>query len=82
MMHEAPATPRRKSASSDELDYADANKYDDLEEAQALLAAENGEKTKKKAPPRNLFGFYLQYFAVGVVPLQCTNQISRRVAHG
>ena len=67
MMQEAPATPRRKSASSDELDYADANKYDDLEEAQALLAAENGEKTKKKAPPRNLFGFYLQYFAVGVV---------------
>jgi len=67
MMHEAPATPRRKSASSDELDYADANKYDDLEEAQQLLAAENGEKIKKKAPPRNLFGFYLQYFAVGVV---------------
>ena len=59
MMHEAPATPRRKSASSDELDYADANKYDDLEEAQALLDAENGEKIKKKAPPRNLFGFYL-----------------------
>ena len=67
MMHEAPATPRRKSASSDELDYADANKYDDLEEAQALLAAESGEKPKTKAPPRNLFGFYLQYFAVGVV---------------
>ena len=59
MMQEAPATPRRKSASSDELDYADANKYDDLEEAQALLDAESGEKTKKKAPPRNLFGFYL-----------------------
>ena len=58
MMQEAPATPRRRSASDDDA-FADVNKYDDLEEAQALLAAESGEKIKTKSPPRNLFGFYL-----------------------
>ena len=77
MMQEAPATPRRRSASDDDA-FADADKYDDLEEAQQLLAAENGEKIKKKAPPRNLFGLVVM-LASGVAVASVTSNTSRRV---